>query len=154
MNAKLAVPVPILKNIGKIIAASAGMLLLGSSAAWVTHDDTLLILSCVLLAMGSVKAEDLWHKGLKGEYEVVEGIVESIRDYRLHRKYRVWLTAPDGRERTVFLAGEPALKEGGYYRFYLSQAGEDVGDWPFPEGFRPAQSVYGLEEICQDRRLP
>lgn len=154
MKKYVSVPLPILKNIGKIIAASACMLLLGSSVAWVTHDDTLLILSCVLLAMGSLKAEDLWHKGLKGEYEVVEGIVESTRDYRLHRKYRVWLTDPDGRERTVFLAGKPALKEGGHYRFYLSQAGEDMGDWPFPDGFRPAQSVYGLEEIWQDRRLP
>lgn len=153
MKKYVSVPLPILKSIVKIIAASACMLLLGSSVAWVTHDDTLLILSCVVLAMGSLKAEDLWHKGLKREYEVVEGIVETTRDYRLHHKYQVWLIAPDGRERTVLLAGKPALKEGGRYRFYLSQAGEDVGDWPFPEGFKPARSVYGWEEIWQDQRL-
>ena len=148
------VPVPIQKNILYIVVLSFGMLLIGSVVAHYCRDDTLLILSCVVLALGSLKAEDLWQKGIRGEYELIEGTPDHIRQINLQRKYKVHLTLEDGSERVLLLAGKPRLKEGGHYRFYLSVPMEGLQDWPFSDTLKPAQSIYGMEEIHTDVEIP
>lgn len=144
---KSPIPGPIFKTIVKVILCGIVMLLVGSVVAHEYHDDTLLILSCVVLALGSIKAEDLWQQALKGAYIILEGEILEIRQVNLQSKYRVTIQRDEQVEDTVLLAGKHAIKEMHSYRFYLSKPIVEESDWPLPEYLRPAQRVLGFEEI-------
>lgn len=139
------IPEPILTHLAKLGLCLGIIAVAGTIIALTLCDLTLLCLTLVICLLLFAKIMEIYRLVKEEKYEVLECRVLSDRNIPLQHKHRVVAADSERDEFNVIMEGSHRLKDGCWYRLYLTP--EEKPEITLPAVLVSARVLIGYEEF-------
>ena len=127
---KKKLPMPLQRQLIKMVLASFAIGIVGFAAGLATDDHVTIWLTCALLIAYALRIAVMLKEMLDEQYDIVEGTILSVTDVPLQRQQNIVLM--DSEQRRFRLIGRHHFDIGGRYRLYLRKMSEQQLQSPIP----------------------